>query len=209
MLRVRGLVTYAGAMPVVTVERYRVLTRDNTTASASVEAALEVAEQAVADYLRRDDLGLDVRTERLRLHPSGKVYPAHVPIVEVAATATYRAENGSILEYVSADDITHSVGEWPVRRTDDYPHTLPYATVVFTGGWTLATMPIKVQAVVAEVAQVLAGAKQPAGAGVESASVGDVSVSYRDGMDSDGQWLDTQVHGATARLAGSRWRGDT
>lgn len=196
-------------MAVVTVERYRVLTRDQVTASAAVEEALEVAEQAVAEYLRRDDLGHQLRTERLRCWPTGKVYPIHTPITDVAVSASYRAENSAILEYVSPDDITVSVGDWPINRWDDYPASMPHATVQYTGGWTLATLPMKVQAVVAEVAQVLAGARQPAGVGVESASVGDVSVSYTTDGEHRGEWLDAMTRGATERLRGLRYRGDT
>jgi hypothetical protein len=190
----------------VTVAQYRVWTQDSTTPSGTVEASLELAEQMVAEYLRRDDLGSSERTERVRVHRTGLAYPRHTPITALPPDASYQLVNTVQLRGVRADDAgVVVVGDW-YQRTDDYPSSLPYATVVYTGGWTTETLPVAIQRVVALAARTLAGAAQPVQPGVARAMVGDVQVDYTDTAAQADEALDMLVPLATASLRRYRWR---
>ena len=192
-------------MSTVTVAQYQFHTGDSTTASATVEAALDVAEEMVGGYLRRE-LASAERTEEMRVWPHGVVYPKHVPVTSVQASADYSVHNEATIKYVTPDDVTSEVvGDWSVA-TDNYPHSLPYASVTYVGGWSAATMPVTIVRTVALIAKAFVNPTTIAGAGVASASVGDVSVTYTTAATDGNDGIDAIVPLSSVLLSGYRWR---
>lgn len=192
-------------MSTVTIAQYQFHTGDTTTASATVQAGLDVAEQMVEDYLRRE-LASTERTEDIRVWPHGLVYPKHVPVTSVQASADYSVHNEATIKYVTPDDVTSEVvGDWSVP-TDAYPHSLPYGSVTYVGGWTSATLPVTIVRVVALIAKAFTVPGTIQGAGVSSASVGDVSITYSTAAANGHDGIDAIVPLSSALLQGYRWR---
>lgn len=197
-------------MALLTYERYVTLTGDTTTASAAVEAAIPEAEVAVAEYLGRH-LELGEYTDRLYIDVDGRVYPKAIPVASVPASATYQVWDNLTLSYVTPT--FDFLVEWPTMG-DGYLENQPRADVTYTGGWTADTAPQKVLRAIARAAWRLANPApmEDAGAGATSMSVGDVSVTYKNGKPgtdtSAGAYLEYLAPGAPAMLAGLVWRED-
>lgn len=193
-------------MSTVTVEQYQFHTGDVTTASATVQANLDIAEQMVEDYLRRS-LASTERTERMRVWPHGLVYPANVPVTSVQASADYSVHNEATIKYVTADDGVESiVGPDHSVPVDGYPHSLPYASVTYVGGWTAASMPVSIVRVVSLAARAFANPSSIPASGVASAGVGDVNITYSTAAGDTNEAIDAIVPLASTMLSGYRWR---
>jgi hypothetical protein len=156
-------------MSLVTIVRYRVITSDSTSASATIEQAL-----ADAQALLEDDLGRGVeseeRTERLRIHygatfPGGRVYPAVTPITE--------AGDYTLVGVAALDGASPSGGPFDTSHPS-------YASVTYTGGWTTDDVPACIERDIAWAAYRLMRPAELAAvpAGVTSVSMGDASVSF-------------------------------
>lgn len=193
-------------MSTVTLAQYVTHTGDTVSPSATVEANLAVAERMVEDYLRRE-LASAERSEEMKVWPNGLVYPKHVPVTSVQASARYEVKNEAIIKYVTPDDlVSEVVGNWS-DPDDGYPHSRPTATVTYVGGWTSETMPVSIVRVVALAAQALTVPGTAPKLGVKQASVGDVSVTYANDSGSNGtEALDSLVPLASVMLYGYRWR---
>lgn len=171
----------------VTVDGYRVHTGDLTTAGTVVTGALVEAEELLDEALRRH-LAWQERTDTLRIHPDGRVYPPAWPITDADLTIDGRALLGA------AADETPFVGTFSTL-------TVNTATITWTGGFDDGTnstrLPATLRHAVYDLAKALAQDHQPIPVGATSVSVGDVSISYGSGSSGD---LDALVPGLWYRV---------
>ena len=190
-------------MSTVTLAQYVTHTGDTASPSAAVLANIAVAERMVEDYLRRE-LASAERTEDMKVWPNGLVYPKHVPVTSVQASARYEIKNEAVIRYVVPDDlVSEVVGNWSDPE-DGYPHSRPTAAVTYVGGWTSETLPVIIVRIVALAAQALTVPGTAPKLGVKQASVGDVSVTYAN--DNPTVALDTLVPYAAVMLSTFKWR---
>ncbi len=161
----------------VTVERYRVLTGDTSTAASAASAAIEDATSLLAEDLGRPDaLDSRQRTETMHVDEGGQLRPLAVP---VTVCAGYDFDTAAL--YGASPDST------PFRgiEASDLPATV---SVTYTGGWVERTanpsatnrLPVSLEYDLAHAAYHLCHAGTPAAvpAGASSVSLGDASVSY-------------------------------
>lgn len=152
-------------MSVLGVERYRVLTGDTTSAATAVEVAIADAQNLLEGELRRGVENVE-RTERLKVHPGGRVYPSATPITD---PGDYTAVGDSAL-----DGASPSGGPWLAVPNDTY------ADVTYTGGWDDETVPACIERDLAWAAAVVvdpsAVTRIPAGS--VSVSLGDAAVTF-------------------------------
>lgn len=162
----------------VSVDRYREITGDETSASAVVEAALVDAQLLLEEDLRRP-LEAEQRTERCRVFAESRgstVYPAATPLVSVSAPS-----GGEI---VGAAVVGGSLAPAPPRFLTDRDQ---FAEVTYIGGFDpdaelgdVTCLPVGLQRAIAWAAKALTVpddfSEIPTGA--TSASVGDVSISW-------------------------------
>jgi len=191
-------------MSTVTVEQYRVWTGDSTSSSALVEPLLDVAESLVEEYLRRPLASVE-RTEEYKVWTGGIVYPKAVPVTSVQASATYSVEDTATIKYVTPDDVTSEVVGDRLTASDDYPHSLPKATVTYVGGWTSITLPPSIARIVSLAAKALLAPASVADPTVTKQAVGDVSIT-RDAASSTGHGIDVLVPLSSQLLHGYVWR---
>lgn len=178
-------------MTVLNVTYYRVITGDSVSAATAVEEKLADAESVVGQYLGRK-LESAERTERIKCWPSGFGYPAAVPITSIPASASYEIYDEASLYGLDPDDRPF-VGFAGLMHGDDtnrgvggrigsgYETHYPYTTVVYTGGWTEATMPGILALYICKFARALITGKPEGGAAMAGANmlrVGDVQVNY-------------------------------
>ena len=150
----------------ISVDRYRVITGDSSTAATAVSAAVETAGDLLGEELGWPG-GVESaeRTETLGVL-EGRVYPSAVPITVAAGfTIDGHALRGATPQWA---DIFEDVDGAPV------------ATVTYTGGWTSATVPASVERDVAWAARALLNPAEALSvpAGATSVRLGDASVSY-------------------------------
>ncbi len=155
----------------VTVDRYRQLTSDITTADADLEPALADAQRLIEEHLRRP-LESAQRTETLRLY-GNKVYPAATPIT----AAPYRILDGVALSDVSV----------PLVWTG-WQDFISKIEVTYTGGYTAATVPAELAEAIATATlqrlRLQADQQQAPSTdsaiprGASSVSVGDAKVTF-------------------------------
>lgn len=160
----------------VTVERYRVITSDTTTAASAASAAIEVATDLLAEALGRPGaLKSQERTETMHVDSAGIVRPLAVP---VTVAAGYDFDTAAL--YGAAPDSTPFRG----LEAQDLPATV---SVTYTGGWlerwanlgAVNALPASMELDIAHAAYHLCHptiGSVPAGA--SSVSLGDASVSY-------------------------------
>ena len=111
-------------MSLVTVDRYRFITRDVCTDSDTVSARLEEAQALIEDEYRRP-LEEAERTETVPIWPDGRVYPAAVPITAVPDDAAYAIADPAALRRRFPQWL-HRVGR-RVVRTGRRPSPTPAA----------------------------------------------------------------------------------
>lgn len=174
-------------MSIVTEVYYRSLTGDYTTAASAIEINLQEAEDLLGEYLQRT-LPYGTYTERLKLWSSRVVYPSAVPIESISATAASgEVYDDATLMNVSPDDIPAL--DWPEipadepiggRRGTDYEAHYWYATITYTGGFTVDTLPVSLRRAIVKLARALplefTGSARLPGTGMTR--VGDVQVNY-------------------------------
>ena len=169
-------------MPLLTVARYRAITGDTATDAVSVSAAIEEAEELLADALGRELEEAD-RTETLWPTRDGYLWPSCVPIVSATG---YRIEG---------DGLVGTFGP-------GWPDETGAVSVPYRGGWVERTAnPTAANRLPAYIERDLAFAayalKDPTPntypAGATQVQLGDASVSFgpggapRPGVD-DVQW---------------------
>jgi hypothetical protein len=168
-------------MSLVTIARYRAITGDTATDAVTASAAIELAEELLADVLDRELASVE-RTETLWPTRDGYVWPSCVPIT-VATGYT-----------IDGDGLVGVLGP-------AWPDITGSVDVTYTGGWVERTanptapnrLPSYLERDLAFAARALVApevAQYPAGA--TSVSLGDASVSF--GPD-----------GAPAPGSGVRW----
>lgn len=162
--------------PLVTVERYRVITGDSSTAASAASAAIEDATALLSEDLGRPDaLDSRVRTETMTVGESGRTRPLAVP---VTVADGYTFDTAQL--YGASPDSPLVVG-----FAGDRPRTV---SVVYTGGFVERTanpsaanrLPEYMERDLAWAAHALLrpGEASLAPAGATSVSLGDASVSY-------------------------------
>lgn len=161
-------------MPLVTVARYRQITGDADTADQLVSARIEDAVALLADELGRP-LEEDERTERMWPTRDGRLWPQVTPIVEADGYT------------IDGDALVSS--SWPWAGP---PWSVDYLDVTYTGGWAersadptaVNALPACIERDLAWAAYLLARPPAPPPgipAGASSASLGDASLTMRDG----------------------------
>lgn len=145
-------------------ERYTTITGDTTGDSDTLNTALAEAQQLLEDELGRQ-LETGERTERLRLYPNGRVYPAVTPITVAAGYTIYG--------YAELGDASPIGG--PFDTSDPQ-----YAEVTYTGGYTDETVPVCIARDIAWAAYQLLGrdAASRIPAGATSVRIGDAAVTF-------------------------------
>lgn len=131
-------------MSLVTVGRYRELTKDEDSPNEEIASLLAGAQSIVEDYLHRY-LESDERTETLTVYRGGRVYPSATPITAVGDG--YEIDGYAI------------IGASPAFP--DYWDTPSYvgqvAQVTYTGGYTADNVPYSIELGIARVAKYLLG----------------------------------------------------
>lgn len=160
-------------MSVLSVARYRVLTKDSTTAEALVSAKIDEAEELLAEALGRP-LGYATRTERCWLDHAGWAWPTARPIASVV---------GYTVDGHGVPNVVRSGSDLLIDTCSNY------ADLVYTGGWEARDaetphvgheLPATVEADLAMcVAWLLARVPDVSvHTGAQAVRVGDVAVSY-------------------------------
>lgn len=182
-------------MDIVTVADYRTFTCDMSTPDPTVSARLEVAVGLVNEGTQRF-LQYDTYTESLGVDTNWLVYPSGVPIDSVTSPSGAQEMFGGYA--LGGADVNF----WwdPVVGPIDWWRLDPFTTVTYTGGYTYATLPPGLRLIICDVALAI-GSRSPVltGAAVQSASVGDVSVSYVSGGTGSGS-VDGILPGTSRRL---------
>lgn len=177
-------------MTLLDVATYQRFTHDLTTNTSSATGALVDAQAYIEDELRRP-LESMVRTEDCYVEwggivpNNGRVYPKAWPITDTSSldTAGY-----SLLLPDNGDDNTilveaqsSNVGDMPgpfygLGYNPDYRTLL---TITYTGGYTLATLPVTLARAIAEAAFTLTRVPDSAvPIGAVNVAVGDVRVGF-------------------------------
>lgn len=178
-------------MTVLSETYYRNVMQDSTTAASSIEESLEDAQNILQQYLGRY-FEENVYTERLKVWPSGFVYPAAVPVTSIPASASFEIYDEQSLYGCDPDDRPFvgfaglAVGDGygggiGGRIGSGYETHYPYGTFQYTGGWTEATMPTILARYMCRLAKAIRTGKPDGGAAMAGAymlRVGDVQVSY-------------------------------
>lgn len=149
----------------VTVSRYQLITGDTTSATATVEDALEDAQGLAEEFLRRE-LTSQERTESLQVYPGARVYPSVTPIT---------AADGYDIDGYSLIGVAPDLSPFPF----DPPSSRGVmGSVTYTGGYSAATLPKTIERVIARTAyqQLHPETLQPAGA--TSIRLGDAAITY-------------------------------
>lgn len=163
----------------VTVERYRVITGDTSTAASAASAAIEDATDMLAERLGRPGaLKAEERTEAVRVGPTGLLRPLAVP---VTVCAGYTFDTAAV--YGASPDSVSVIG-----FADNLPRTV---ALTYTGGFVERTanptdparLPEHMERDLALAARaIVSGVGDTAApAGAVSVSLGDASVSYGPG----------------------------
>jgi hypothetical protein len=182
----------------VGVSRYREITRDFGTDSATVTARIEEATEMIEQRLDRP-LELLERTEVLILESDSAwgylAYPRSTPIVSVPGNSVYSRYDDVTLRSVPPDG-SPLFGTWI--------GSLPLvATVTWTGGFTSDTLPRRLERAIAELAHALE-VDDLVPAGALSVRSGDQAVTYA--PTSNGDDLDAYVPGLWGRIKKFRHR---
>lgn len=184
-------------MALVSVTRYREITRDVSTDEATVTARIEEAREMIEEALDRP-LNNEARTEALLLEWDGAwgylAYPRATPITTIPGNSAYSIYDDVTLRSVPPDGsplFGTWVGSLPLK-----------GTVTYTGGFTADTLPHKLERAIANLACAF-GAEALAPVGASSVRVGDVSVTYTAQSQED---LDVWVPGLWSRIRKFRHR---
>jgi hypothetical protein len=140
---------------ILTVDSYRSITGDTTTAASAVSARIEEAIELLEDYLDRP-LESDERTESLRPDRHGRLWPRATPITD---GGTYEVDGLALIGTLP----------WPRGFID----STTAIEVTYTGGWTEATLPPSIARDLAYVAYKL---EHPPALGVSDYPEGATSV---------------------------------
>lgn len=160
----------------VTVERYRAITGDETAAASAVEERLDEASERLAEALDRP-LELDDHIEQLCPTRDGHLWPRATPIESADG---YTIDGAGL------------VPRWGMRRHGP-------VSVEYRGGWTVDTVPGCIARDIAHAAQELGrtvAAPDAGGIDVTGASsirVGDVAVGWSNGRGVPDASLDARV----------------
>lgn len=191
---------------IATVEYYRVVTGDVTTAASAVSANLLEAEGMLDDALHRK-LAYGEYTETLPLLEQGRVHPSAVPVLSVTGDAVI-GENGWSVYELYPDER----GGFPVLIDDPWRpwSDSPFATITYVGGYTDATAPPTLKRSVCRLAYALTtpASTSPGGvpAGATSVRLGDAQVTFADPVDGDGATVDALVPGLWRQVRGYKHR---
>jgi hypothetical protein len=185
----------------VTYDDYVRITGDDQADQAEVEANIDEVLGMVEEELDRIFL-FGTYTESLPLTSTGWVYPRAVPVASVPASASTQVwDDGWSLRGASADV---NVGPFPdLTEIVSWREGGLRATVTYTGGLTHDTFPKKLRRLVCRLTLATANPGTGIPAGAQSASVGDVSVSFEAGTIMPGE-LDALLPGTYRALDGFR-----
>lgn len=130
-------------MTLLTVDRYRILTKDLESTSEDVTAALAGAQSIVESYLHRR-IESASRTETLTVHPGGRVYPSATPVTVVDTS-----------DYEISSDGWAIIGATPAfpDAWDTPAYVGQTAQITYTGGWTTSNVPYAIELGIARTAQ--------------------------------------------------------
>lgn len=166
----------------VTVEEYRFITNDQTTAASAVSARLEQSLKLIDEYLQRH-LETNTYTESCEVWytcEGSYAYPVNTPITSVPLDSTYIIDvNGRRLRGVVSDVVNAPVFGFPYSDT-------VYTTITYTGGFTHDTLPETLREIIAWGAVGLLRRSPGVPVGATDVRVGDVAVKYpsaRGGLD--------------------------
>lgn len=183
----------------VSFARFQELTGDTTSASATVEAALDLAVDLVEEALDRF-LEEGTYTEWLPVHlargrevwPNGatRCYPSAYPVSAVTSPS-----GASLL--AGSDRIIQGVGLATTPASlDDLP--LTHVQVTYTGGYTAATLPKGLERIIVLVARAIVAeyaGSTPLPGGVTGLKLGDAQVTFTSGVSPSMAALETLVPG--------------
>lgn len=182
-----------------TMSFYQLITKDETSASSNVSAAHDVA-VGLAEEVTGRKLVLAEYTEACMLHDGPgqvwRVYPSAYPITAVSS------ENCTVDRMARSILVPTPTWDFIVETTV----TSRFREVVYTGGYTVATCPTGLAAILASLTAAIITNGIPVSEtppGATTARVGDVSVSYGPA----GVLVEQLVPGACDALAG--WRKQT
>lgn len=167
-------------MSLVSVEQYRRITHDTSSAEDDVTEQLDAAEELVAEYLRRPGRFVHgTYTDRLRLYRAENAYDGAWVVYPVATPVT-AATGLTVLNPRTIAGVSPDGG--PFLEGLVGSGTQPYATVTYSGGWTAETLPEAVRREIAKAARLgLDSITSTIPAGATSLRLGDAAVGFGPG----------------------------
>lgn len=154
---------------------YRRLSHDTTSSDDDATAALNDAQQDAEEFCRRQFEQAE-RTEIMMVYRDGRVYPKSYPITVV--------DSGTIdgAAIIVGNDYPFGGVIQPFLWSD--AEFQPQVTKTYTGGYTADQMPMTLKRAVAKIANAALNAQPLVGvpAGLTSISMGDLSLSSKDGI---------------------------
>lgn len=156
-------------MSVSTLADYRRITKDNTSFDGDVNEGLIKAQSFVESETDRY-FDLEERTESLKLHSDGRVYPFATPVVSVSSPAEATVSFGSILW---TGDWTAQIDPAPL-----FPQLRPRLLVTYEGGYDDGEAPEDLRRLICLVAQAdLKEQTVQVPVGASNVKVGDIAYS--------------------------------
>lgn len=155
-------------VPLLTAARFAELTG---SADVPTSEQLYSAQRAVEAYLRRG-LALIERTERVRVHRDGYVYPKCTPIQSVAGGYAFDGPAVfGVSQFLGPDILTGR-------------ESAPYTSLTYTGGWTADTLPQPIEDALARETLTRIGGMSTGLSTTGATSVRnlDVSITWANGM---------------------------
>ncbi len=178
-------------MTLVTRYDYRSMTGDMSTLDVDVDANIATGLQTLQEWLDRTLEQQAFTQETVRIHPDGRAYVRNMPLVSVSDPPNVIIRDQAILGLFPQlspqfDPVYEGYRMWGWEGPGWEDRTFPIAFVTYIGGWTASTLPRKLRQAIVDLARVEAQTFDPMAAGVTSATVGDVRVTYSEPPDRAG-----------------------
>lgn len=170
-------------MTLLTRLDYRAMTGDLTSLDVDVDAAIGTGLATLQDWLDRTLEQATFTQETVRIHPDGRGYVRNMPLISVSSPANVIIRDQAVLGLwpqlsPQFDPVYEGYRQWGWEGPGWEDRTFPIAFVTYVGGWLAADLPRKLRQAIADLARVELVNFDPMAAGVTSASVGDVRVTY-------------------------------
>lgn len=171
-------------MAIATLADYRRITRDRDSYDGDIYEALDAAQDFLEENTDRF-FETDTRTESLKVHSDGRVYPHATPITAVTTPTNTISSTSSIALGAYGMDVAVRWPEWfQASPGDDIEWFYvgsgrPRLTVTYTGGYDEDEIPESLKRLVVDIAKVGLSETMNVPVGATSVRSGDIAYSGR------------------------------